>query len=921
MMNKYRSSEDGNFILVSSSLKEIVQDPQVSQLSPGLSQEEIRCLQCLTSDYRGGKDRNMQRVSGTCEWVLKHPNFCHWNRDETKLLWISADPGCGKSVLSRALIDEKLVTTNPGTASICYFFFKDDDPSRQTAANALSAILHQLFVQKPRLLPYAMHHFQHHGKHLNTMFDPLWDILKAAANDSESAEIICVIDALDESEEAAAEQLISKLGRYYSPIKGQDIKLRFLITSRPYFSIETVFHNAFDNVATISLRGEDESEKISKEIDLVIHNRIPEICRARRYPLEEKEQNILISTLKQTPNRTYLWLHLIFAVVQKSLESTGTGLKKLINKIPLSVDDAYEKILRKTEKSEDAGQAKQLLHMIVAAYRPLTLQEMNIAWALHEKLEANEECRSFQDLDLPSQEHFKTKIRNVCGLFVNVVGQKIYLLHQTAKEFLVAQKLSSSLRTPIQSEFKFWKNSVSLIEANSILTRICVFYLLFSEIDQATDEFPEDRLSKSERSASQRLRRRAESKQRQNCHFYGLLDYAGSHWVDHFQVAQRQADEAMLGAALELCDTQSNRFRRWYRLHRPDAAYNVEFWCRTSGTNLTATAHLGLHEVMKEMLKRHGINVNIRDKINRTPLHWAAARGYGNVVGQLLERDDIETNAQDDHGLTALLLASWQGQIDPDLDGDPLLVNNLIRYPADSMGLPLGTTSEECADVLRLLLAKNGIDVNACDHQKWTPLIAAASRGYTDIVGQLLEKDNVQVNFQGTGGMTALSWAAYRGYRKVVMQLLKVDGIKINIQDGWGMSPLSLAAIEGHVDVVKELLKADGIAINIQDNDGMSPLSYATNKDYTVVVKELLKADGITINIQDNHGMSPLSWAAWRSHLEVVRQLLADGRIDVEIKDMKSRTALDWARVESHNEVVQLLETAAEHQAKRRRLR
>ena len=295
MMNKYRGPKDGNFTLVSSSLKEIVEYSQLSRSSPSLSEEEKECLQCLTSDYRGDKDRNVQRVPGTCQWVLEHASFRRWYHGEIRLLWISADPDCGKSVLSRALIDEKLITANPNTASICYFFFKDDDISRQTTANTWSAILHQLFVQQPRLLRHAMHRFQRHGKDLKNMSETLWDILKVAASDPASAEIICVLDALDESKEFSAEQLIRALGWYYSSSKEEHIKLKFIITSRPCFNVETMFHGAFDNMASISLRGEDESENISKEIDLVIDNRLPDICRARRIPLGEKEQCVLIS--------------------------------------------------------------------------------------------------------------------------------------------------------------------------------------------------------------------------------------------------------------------------------------------------------------------------------------------------------------------------------------------------------------------------------------------------------------------------------------------------------------------------------------------------------------------------------------------------------------------------------------------------
>lgn len=70
-------------------------------------QKERDLLQDLASDYEGYKDFNPQRVEGTCEWFFNDDRYLKW-RDSSisSLLWVSAGPGCGKSVLSRALIDE-----------------------------------------------------------------------------------------------------------------------------------------------------------------------------------------------------------------------------------------------------------------------------------------------------------------------------------------------------------------------------------------------------------------------------------------------------------------------------------------------------------------------------------------------------------------------------------------------------------------------------------------------------------------------------------------------------------------------------------------------------------------------------------------------------------------------------------------------
>src|SRR5882762_7065915 len=66
------------------------------------------------------------------------------------MLWISADPGCGKSVFVKYLVDPISETTECRTT--CYFFFKDDFEDQKSAASALCYILHQLFMQRRILL-------------------------------------------------------------------------------------------------------------------------------------------------------------------------------------------------------------------------------------------------------------------------------------------------------------------------------------------------------------------------------------------------------------------------------------------------------------------------------------------------------------------------------------------------------------------------------------------------------------------------------------------------------------------------------------------------------------------------------------------------------------------------------------------------
>jgi hypothetical protein len=102
---------------------QMAQNAQSKQLRSA-KEEQDQCLQAFkTSTYENFKAINKDRVPGTCMWVLKHPRYRRWlHSQENDLLWISADPGCGKSVLSKSLVDNELQDTE--THSVCYFFFQ-----------------------------------------------------------------------------------------------------------------------------------------------------------------------------------------------------------------------------------------------------------------------------------------------------------------------------------------------------------------------------------------------------------------------------------------------------------------------------------------------------------------------------------------------------------------------------------------------------------------------------------------------------------------------------------------------------------------------------------------------------------------------------------------------------------------------------
>jgi len=237
---------------------------QEDEVKQRLSDKQKECLQLFrltksTKDatYEWYKDRVEDRVEGTCIWFLEHDYFQEWLKQESGPLLVSADPGCGKSVLAKYLIDYAL----PRSATICYFFFKEQD--QNTVRQVLCALLYQLFSQKPSLIQHAIKQFGRDGLGLINSTKSLWTILGDAVKDPQAGPVIIVLDALDECAEFEFKDLIWNIKSQLHSNQSGYSKLKYLLTSRPYEQIVSKFQSLLVAFPRIRIPGEEESETIS----------------------------------------------------------------------------------------------------------------------------------------------------------------------------------------------------------------------------------------------------------------------------------------------------------------------------------------------------------------------------------------------------------------------------------------------------------------------------------------------------------------------------------------------------------------------------------------------------------------------------------------------------------------------------------
>lgn len=188
----------------------------------------------------------------------------------------------------------------------------------------------------------------------------------------------------------------------------------------------------------------------------------------------------------------------------------------------------------------------------------------------------------------------------------------------------------------------------------------------------------------------------------------------------------------------------------------------------------------------------------------------AAKKNNSRKIQDLLNKG-VEIDARDNHERTALMIATYENNIDA-----------------------------------AILLIEAGANVNAQDDRLESPFLHAGARGHLEILKATLATGKVDHMVLNRYGGTALIPACERGYTEVVKELLKIEGYPIDHINNLTWTALMEAIVLGnggktHTNIVQLLVDA-GCDVNIPDKNGISPLQHAKKSGYSDIVKILEKA-------------------------------------------------------------------------------
>jgi ankyrin repeat protein len=294
------------------------------------------------------------------------------------------------------------------------------------------------------------------------------------------------------------------------------------------------------------------------------------------------------------------------------------------------------------------------------------------------------------------------------------------------------------------------------------------------------------------------------------------------------------------------------------------------------------------YELVQKLIKK-GADVGAQDNVkNELPFHYACKKGNINLINLAINQG-IDVNIKNDIERTLLHVACIKGYID--------IVSTLLKEGANMEAkdiegwTPLYDACENGHHEIVKLLIERGAKIELENNEGVRPLHLACKGGNLDIVNLLIER-GANLDAKPEDNSTLLHYAS-RAKSCEVAKFFIEKGVDVNVTNNDGITPLHSALIvtRDNLKVINFLIK-NSAAISAQDKAQNTPLHYAVgcafddngNQKSNVEAINLLIKLGADVNAKNKDQTTPLHFACREGSVEIIK-LLIDKDADVNIPD------------------------------------
>ena len=518
-------------------------------------------------------------------------------------------------MLSIFLAEELERTTKDSKDTVFLEYFCDNkDNKRNTADSIIPGLLFQLLQLRPKLFDHILPTFkiQKDSLFTSSSSESLWRIFKTMICDPTLGFIYCILDGLDECDEASLEVVLGRLKDLFSSISSDSspCHLNLIVVSR---KLPDIIPEMLSGFPCIRLDPDADNE-VHQDIDRFIDVEVDDLSLCRRYPesLRVKVKKIF----RDRAQGTFLWV----GIVAKTLRRyKATEVEKALELFPSGLEELYARMLLQIDVDRRDIAAK-ILRWVVMAVRPLTLSELSVVIE-----SAVQPSASFNRDEL-----IRDQV-SYCGYFLTIKEREVSLIHQSAKQYLLRGSPDSN---PVLEAFRV-KEKIGNLE----IARECFEYLQNGSLANGEVDLEKD-ISHLEA--------------------FPLLSYAVLYWHEHARSLTRS--DGIFNLSLPFYKKKSQVRECWLETYESMIRYSD---LPEASKLLHIASWLGILPLAENLLLQKGfinkvkrlLYLNQRDREKRTALICAATRGHVAIVRLLLEKG-ADIKAKDQWGMTALAEAA-----------------------------------------------------------------------------------------------------------------------------------------------------------------------------------------------------------------------------------------------------------------------
>jgi len=317
-----------------------------------------------------------EHVLGSGDWVKDEEPLQDWISSKSPILWISGNPGSGKSFLTYTIITYLLEQFGDATGaaahdSVGYFFFRDNKDQTRSFEQALRDIAFQIAQTDQAYAKHVISCVRDESE--VSSIRSAWQKLFLdfyIEGDQQSSAAYVLLDGLDESFEEDRNIFFGLLKDV--EYAGAQSRLHVAMLGRPQV-IDELIDQLEQEVPSIHVDGMKNGADILHYVD-------SSIAKSRVLSkVSQKLKDEIIQTLTSKAGGMFMWVKLMIQELSK--KSRESAIREALTKAPRGLQDMLKHVLVGFSESikdvQDGEDLNDALMWVALAKRPLFLGELD----------------------------------------------------------------------------------------------------------------------------------------------------------------------------------------------------------------------------------------------------------------------------------------------------------------------------------------------------------------------------------------------------------------------------------------------------------------------------------------------------------------------------------------------------------------